>query len=277
MNAGCGSKLAACGNWTNVDISGNATGEIVKCDLLNGLPFNDNEFDAVYHSHVLEHIPKSKSRLFISECKRVLKKNGIMRVVVPDLENIARTYLKELEACRSSPSRENEIRYDWILLEMYDQSVRNHAGGEMAGFLKKLGKDEFDCIQDRIGRVGREVIKSKEFSQAISATQILSKLSRTLISPRLTMGLLKSKIEPILYSKANKRQREIGLFRESGEIHYCEYDEFSLTRLFKEAGLTGIKRLDAHTSTINNWNAYELDVRNGEICDPQSLFMEASK
>lgn len=27
--------------------------------------------------------------------------------------------------------------YDWIMLEMYDQTVRNYSGGQMAEFLKQ--------------------------------------------------------------------------------------------------------------------------------------------
>ena len=60
---------------------------------------------------------------FLRECFRVLKNEGIIRVVVPDLEKIARLYLMALEgSCAGSTQWHRN--YEWMLLEMYDQAVR---------------------------------------------------------------------------------------------------------------------------------------------------------
>jgi len=104
LNVGCGSKIAKNGNWTNIDMGTQSTEDVIKCDLLIGFPFGNGEFDVVYHSQVLEHFPKDKSAYFILECYRVLKPGGILRVVVPDLEDIARTYLEQLQALRTRPT-----------------------------------------------------------------------------------------------------------------------------------------------------------------------------
>lgn len=50
------------------------------------LPFPDNSVCAIYCSHVLEHVPADTLPSLLAECRRVLKLEGIMRVVVPDLE-----------------------------------------------------------------------------------------------------------------------------------------------------------------------------------------------
>ena len=44
-------------------------------------PFENNSFDFLYHTEVLEHIIDSK--LFLNECNRVLKNNGSMFFSVP--------------------------------------------------------------------------------------------------------------------------------------------------------------------------------------------------
>lgn len=62
-------------------------------DLRKGIPFADATFDAVYHCHVLEHIDREDAPAFLRECLRVLRPGGVLRVVVPDLEALARNYL----------------------------------------------------------------------------------------------------------------------------------------------------------------------------------------
>jgi len=68
---GCGSKIAKNGNWTNIDMGTQSTADVIRCNLLNGFPFGDDEFDVVYHSQVLEHFPKENQHILLrnaSEC-----------------------------------------------------------------------------------------------------------------------------------------------------------------------------------------------------------------
>ncbi len=47
---------------------------------------------------MLEHLPRLQAELFLREGHRVLAQGGILRLVLPDLEQKARDYLKALEA-----------------------------------------------------------------------------------------------------------------------------------------------------------------------------------
>lgn len=107
---------------------------MIAHNLTQGIPFPDNYFDVVYHSHVLEHFPTAQAEDFIKDCYRVLCPQGILRVVVPDLEAIARTYLHAFDKVNNG-FIEWDDNYQWILLEMYDQTVRNQTGGEMVNFI----------------------------------------------------------------------------------------------------------------------------------------------
>lgn len=135
LNLGCGYHYSKDEVWTNLDFT--STGEhVIGHNLLNGIPFDDHSFDVVYHSHVLEHFSKSDAPAFLKECYRVLKPDAIIRIAIPDLEQIARLYLKYLELGIANPDDENiRANYDWLLIEMYDQTVRNHSGGEMGKYL----------------------------------------------------------------------------------------------------------------------------------------------
>src|SRR5690606_28178644 len=117
LNIGCGFSYHP--DWINVDIR--AVGpEVLTCDVRKGLPFPSSSFDVVYHSHLLEHLRRQEAAHFMRECFRVLKPGGIMRVVVPDLERICRSYLEQLELGLKTGDAAN---YDWIMLELYDQTV----------------------------------------------------------------------------------------------------------------------------------------------------------
>ncbi|HWN87851.1 MAG TPA: methyltransferase domain-containing protein, partial [Chitinophagaceae bacterium] len=126
LNLACGTKIH--NDWVNVDFS-SSDPTVIKCNLLNGINFPDNSFSVIYHSQFIEHLPKEKAIDFMKECYRVLKPGGIMRVVTPDLENIARNYLRWLEQCITEPSEINEANYDWLMLEFFDQTIRNSYGG----------------------------------------------------------------------------------------------------------------------------------------------------
>ena len=60
-----------------------------------------------------------------------------------------------------------------------------------------------------------------------------------------------------------------------GEVHYWIYDFYSLKKLLKEAGFKDIRKVTPSKSRIPYWNKYELDIIDGQICDPNSLFVEA--
>jgi uncharacterized HAD superfamily protein/adenine/guanine phosphoribosyltransferase-like PRPP-binding protein len=57
------------------------------------LPFKDNSFDLIYMSHVLEHTFWHSLDSTIEEIKRILKKDGIIEIWVPDSIKIAQAYL----------------------------------------------------------------------------------------------------------------------------------------------------------------------------------------
>ena len=72
------------------------------------------------------------------------------------------------------------------------------------------------------------------------------------------------------------KYRKIGKFRLGGEIHYWMYDFYSLKKLLQEAGFKDIKKVSPSKSSIPDWNKFELDIINGKVCDPDSLFVEAT-
>lgn len=57
--------------------------------------FSDNSIDAIFCSHVLEHLYFDELNYCLSECQRVLIPGGIVRISVPDLERIVDQFSAE--------------------------------------------------------------------------------------------------------------------------------------------------------------------------------------
>lgn len=66
--------------------------EIRFCDASKCLPFEDESVDFIYSSHMLEHLDIHQRDTFLIECLRVLKPDGAIRLVVPDMEQIILEY-----------------------------------------------------------------------------------------------------------------------------------------------------------------------------------------
>lgn len=74
---------------------------IIVRDVRKKLPFDDESIDFIYSSHLIEHIRKDEAEKVLRDCFRVLKRGGLIRLVVPDLELMARNYIKEIENIRN--------------------------------------------------------------------------------------------------------------------------------------------------------------------------------
>tara|TARA_B100001248_G_C27337556_1_gene434604 strand:+ start:123 stop:785 length:663 start_codon:yes stop_codon:yes gene_type:complete len=66
--------------------------DIRYCDASKRLPFKDSTVDLIYSCHMLEHLDKKESNTFFEESYRVLKDNGLMRIVVPDFNILIEKY-----------------------------------------------------------------------------------------------------------------------------------------------------------------------------------------
>ena len=147
LNLGCGTTYHK--DWTNIDFVSNSD-DVMAYNLIKGIPQPDGIFEVVYHSHALEHFPKTIAVDFIKECYRVLKPNGIIRIVIPDLEQICLNYIKYLNESLNGVHGASE-KYNWTMLELFDQVVRSATGGEMIEYIKDISKNNDSFLIERNG------------------------------------------------------------------------------------------------------------------------------
>ncbi len=281
LNLGCGARYSP--QWVNVDFVAHSS-HVLQYDLRNGIPFPDSTFEVVYHSHMLEHLSKESGVAFLQECRRVLTPGGTLRVVVPDLEQIARLYLYWLERALQDPAQP-QPNYDWMVIEMYDQTVREFSGGEHGRYLTSGPIPNKDFVLNRMGgeiapllRRLEQEYEQRQFSQrtADSNTASPSRFKRFLNVATQPKRLREAFLHRVL--KDEYRLLEYARFRRGGEIHLWMYDRYSLGRALGEIGMAHVQQCKAQESRIPQWSSFHLDSDpDGAVYKPDSLFIEATK
>ncbi|MEM6822058.1 MAG: methyltransferase domain-containing protein [Verrucomicrobiota bacterium] len=268
LNLGCG--YCSHPEFVNADFTSTEKG-VHAMDLRKPLPFPDHSFDLVYHCHVLEHFTLEKGESLLGECYRVLKTNGILRVVVPDLAQWAHAYLESLQNARNGDSTAKAC-HRWLIIELIDQMVRTQTGGIFVDYMRSAPPDVLQFIENRVGPL-------KEFSPDLappSAPTVKTKICsvlRQIRRPQILLDTIKAYWFPETY-KAEQFLR----FRAQGENHLWMYDEINLKHVLESTGFTSTSIQTAEQSLYPNWNTYQLDIfPDSSIRRPNSLYMEARK
>ncbi len=93
LNIGCGTDYKD--GWINID--NNSDNNIEKLDLnwdlRNPLPFKDGTVDFIFNEHFMEHLTVEQSLQANQDFMRVLKKGGVLRIAMPDLEGAVEIYM----------------------------------------------------------------------------------------------------------------------------------------------------------------------------------------
>ena len=244
---------------------------IRRWNVAEGLPFGEETVDACYASHVVEHLTQDQARTLLLESRRILRRGGVIRLAVPDLEGIAREYLRVLAEVQTGDVAAAK-QHEWITLEMLDQLVRTEPGGEMGRYLLHRARQNADYVWSRIGSEAAPYLGRNTTPIVSSESEQGSRWKRSVtgLKERLVTALCS-----VLLGHRGRVAIQEGLFRISGECHRWMYDQFSLRQLLERTGFSDIRRCMATESRIEKFDKYDLDVVNGEVRKPDSLFMEA--
>ena len=99
-------------------------------DASRRLPFVSESVDKIYCSHFLEHIPLDKGKHVLKDCHRILKKGGVMRLVVPDLLWYAEKYVDQTKELLKNPELvQNREVHDKFLNSLYGAYLNKNRYG----------------------------------------------------------------------------------------------------------------------------------------------------
>jgi len=263
VNIACGDVYID--DWLNFDYYPHSV-HVEKANLLGSLPVNDCTVDVVYSSHFLEHVPRNKVAGFLKECFRITKPGGVIRLVLPDLEDICHTYL----VARESEAHEEA---DFLMLELLDQCVRTKVGGELGAYYDKLKstvKENTKMVDFVLQRTGFDIKASIE-------SDAHKKISMT---PRKILSKLESlycRAVLLLLPKAFRTQN-VSLAM-VGERHSWVYDFYTVKKILEIAGFSDVRKFTSITSYISGFPFHGLDVHENNLPrkGKESMYIEAIK
>jgi len=110
LDLGCGPNTHA--DFINLDYGWRPEIDVVW-DVTRGLPFRSQRVRGVFTEHCLEHLPFEAADYVLSECWRILRPEGTIRIVVPDGELYLTRYTRITDG-------EAEIKLPYFENDSYD-------------------------------------------------------------------------------------------------------------------------------------------------------------
>ena len=186
LNLGCG--LTAPEGWFNIDASLTAKlskirwlyrflckifrieeiswpSNIKIINVAKGLPFKDNTVESIFCSHMLEHLSLKDSNFVILECFRVLRPGGVLRIIVPDLYQLAREYVENMEG-KSGVENSHNFLHNLCILETEPGGVRGDFFRKICGHHRHLFMYDRWSLKDLLEKCGLSEIEEKKFGQS---------------------------------------------------------------------------------------------------------------
>jgi len=173
---GCG--LCAPSRWLNFDASpamqlqrlplvgklvpsgqfGRYPSNVQYGDIVKGLPIADESVELLYCSHVLEHITLEELRIALKNCYRHLQLGGIFRLVVPDLEVMAKTYINS----NTSEAAHEFMRITWLGKEHRQRDIVSFLKDWLAGN-NHLWMYDYNSLSLELSKAGFQNIRRAKF------------------------------------------------------------------------------------------------------------------
>ena len=77
------------------------------------IPVDPKSCSILFCSHLIEHIPHYKFEKCLVEFNRVLEKDGVIRILTPDLQRIAKAYVtKDIDFLEKLRQESGKVRTD---------------------------------------------------------------------------------------------------------------------------------------------------------------------
>ncbi len=94
-------QIGAQGNpisgWLNTDILPKSN-NVVYLDASKPFPIESNTFNYIFSEHMIEHITFAEAEIMISECYRILKPGGKIRLATPNVRSMVALFEEKLSS-----------------------------------------------------------------------------------------------------------------------------------------------------------------------------------
>jgi predicted SAM-dependent methyltransferase len=271
LNLGCGVSYIKSPRWINLDWQSKSR-DVKRHNLLAKLPVGDDSIELVYSSHLMEHLIREDCFNLLLESFRVLKPGGVIRLSLPDFEEMARAYV-------SYKDLGEPIKSQFVLTEIVDQCVRLTPSGRFPKWYKMANEDS-DLKAFIELRTGIRFGEKSESNSPIPHEMHGESVDKLLALPRrlksfstklyiaLVLLLLPSWFRSYHVSRATP-----------GERHMWLYDFSEMSSVLAKIGFENVSKvLDQTTrSSLKEVLTLDFDSRQRPKKGSSTMFIEASK
>lgn len=157
IHYGCGGKMLS--GWLNVDCFPNDSSNYRKMDLAQRHPFPEHHFQFGFAEDVLEHLQQDDSIIFLSECYRTLRKEGVLRLSFPGLEGVLERHYRTKETLFAYAGKMEAYLF-WDHFHFYSKEelalIAKHVGFSEIAFVEygKSCHKELCDLDSRFEQIG---------------------------------------------------------------------------------------------------------------------------
>ena len=167
------------------------------------------------------------------------------------------------------PTKQYVQQYEWSVMELIDQMVRDTTGGRMKASVES-GAYEAAYLKQRYGDVFAEFLDSDSPPGKRRERGWRRRIRRTLAKSPVEWWYALFRVVKLAWWRGDPRRTR--------EANKWMHDRLSLRLLLEEAGFGGFTQKTAMDSDIENWERYHFDVSHKGAYDLEpSLYVECRK
>ena len=162
--------------WIGLDHkTSKVDGDAIIGDAGN-IPVEPKSCSILFCSHLIEHIPHYKFEKCLVEFNRVLEKDGVIRILTPDLYRIAKAYVtKDVDFLEKLREESGKVRTDlsyggtfmnFVISAGQDTVLFNNELDEFIGGYAHIYLYDFDMLKILLEKYGFYKIEEKNFCES---------------------------------------------------------------------------------------------------------------
>ncbi len=226
--------------------------------MVRPFPFPSGSFDAVYARRLVEHLVLAEADQFMSELHRLCVPGAVVRLCVPDFEEMCRSYLLATENAWETDDPADLRRQELLVIECVVQMVRERSGGFLGPAIRS-GRYDSAFIRERYGDVFETVLSKKNWPTRRGRRWSIARI----------LGGLRRRAWNLARGPDPRRERENNRWM---------YDRVNARMLCERNGFTSVQMMPARESRIPDWSRYEFDWSEAGRHEVEpSLYIECQK
>lgn len=162
--------------WLGLDHKPSRVGGDVILGDASDINLESGSCDTIFCSHVIEHIPHYKFEKCLLEFNRILKKDGIIRILTPDLYKITKAYVERNEEFfrrleNESGKHRTDLGYGGVIMNLIvsagqDTALFNNKLTEFIAGYAHIYLYDFEMLKILLERYGFYDVKQKNFCES---------------------------------------------------------------------------------------------------------------